>query len=231
LAKAEDPAASPEEAQAYFAKAAELMARYGIEQAMLAEARPEMDKPTSRVVIEKGAYLRDRVELLMQITTAIGGQAVRWRVWDQETRKYVQKVKLYGYESTLDRVEMLYTSLQLQAFNGMKHGRPLPGESTTSYRKTWLSGFRTAVVNRLSEAEELAVAETAPQLGGRSAELVLASRDETIRSIYTANHPKVRMPARRVLRGSGWSEGSAAGKRADLGGPRLAAPRRPALVG
>lgn len=229
LAKAEDPAASPEEAQAYFAKAAELMSKYGIERAMIAESLPETDKPTERVLVESGSYLLDRVNLLMSIVKALGGQSVRWRAYDPQTRKYVQRVKMYGYESMLDRAEMLYTSLLLQAFNGMKKGRPLPGESTTAYRKSWLSGFRYAVTQRLGVAERAAVEEADRQLGGK-AELVLAKREDTIRAMFTAAHPKIRTAPKRRLTGSGWRDGDSAGQRADLGATRVNGTRKTALT-
>ncbi|MGW2539662.1 DUF2786 domain-containing protein [Kitasatospora sp. NPDC001574] len=233
LAKAEDSAASPEEAQAYFAKAAALMSKYGIERALLAEDKPETDKPTTRVITESGSYLLDRVNLLTSINEALGGQSVRWRLWDWETGKYVQRVELHGYESVLERVEMLYTSLTLQALNGMQHGSPARGESTTSYRKSWLAGFRSAVYWRLADSERQAVEEADLSLAGgaRSAELVIASREETVRARFKAAHPKVRAAPKRRLTGSGWGAGSAAGKRADLGGARLAAGRRAALAG
>ena len=50
LAKAEDEGVTPPEAQALTAKAAELMAKYGIDRALLAAARPETDAPASRMV-------------------------------------------------------------------------------------------------------------------------------------------------------------------------------------
>ncbi|MEU7643336.1 DUF2786 domain-containing protein [Streptomyces huasconensis] len=230
LAKAEDPAASPEESQAYFAKAAHLMSKYGIERAMVAESLPETDKPTNRIMIEQGSYLLDRVNLLMSIVEALGGQSVRRRAYDPQTGKYVQKVEMYGYESVLDRAEMLYTSLLLQAFNGMEKGRPLPGESTTAYRKAWLSGFRSAVTKRLGVAERAAVEEADRQLGGK-AELVLAKREDTIRAMFKAAHPKVRTAPKRRLTGSGWREGAEAGKRAELGtNTRLGSGRRQAFA-
>ena len=47
LAKAEDEGCTPEEAEALTAKAAELMARYGIDRALLGALRPETDgRPT-----------------------------------------------------------------------------------------------------------------------------------------------------------------------------------------
>ncbi|WP_236246490.1 DUF2786 domain-containing protein [Streptomyces sp. CC210A] len=232
LAKAEDPAASPEEAQAYFAKAAALMSKYGIERAVLAEKAPDTDQPAQRVLYIKGSYLLDRTFLLGSIVKALGGQSVRWRVYDRESGKYVQKFKMYGYESMLDRAEMLYTSLLLQAFNGMKKGRPQPGESTTAYRKAWLTGFRHAVKRRLEQAEQAAVeeADLALPRGSASTSLVLAQREDTIRAIFTANHPKLRPAAKRNLRGSGWRDGDLAGQRADLGSKRLNDARKSVLA-
>jgi hypothetical protein len=50
LAKAEAAGVTPAEAQALTAKAAELMAKYGIDRALLAAARPETDRPADRVI-------------------------------------------------------------------------------------------------------------------------------------------------------------------------------------
>src|SRR5438552_16601111 len=49
LVKAEADGVTPAEAQALTAKAAELMAKYGIDRALLAAARPETDRPDDRV--------------------------------------------------------------------------------------------------------------------------------------------------------------------------------------
>jgi hypothetical protein len=48
LAKAEDEGCTPEEAEALTAKAADLMARYGIDRALLGAVRPETDRPADR---------------------------------------------------------------------------------------------------------------------------------------------------------------------------------------
>jgi hypothetical protein len=49
LSKAEDEGCTPHEAEALTAKAAELMARYGIDRALLGALRPETDRPSDRV--------------------------------------------------------------------------------------------------------------------------------------------------------------------------------------
>ena len=50
LAKAEAEGVTPPEAEALTAKAAELMARYGIDRARLAATRPDTDRPGSRII-------------------------------------------------------------------------------------------------------------------------------------------------------------------------------------
>ncbi|MGZ5400302.1 MAG: DUF2786 domain-containing protein, partial [Nocardioides sp.] len=49
LTKAEDPAATTQEAQAYTAKASELMAAHGIDRALLAAREPSLDVVGDRV--------------------------------------------------------------------------------------------------------------------------------------------------------------------------------------
>ncbi|MFF3006334.1 DUF2786 domain-containing protein [Kitasatospora sp. NPDC057940] len=230
LAKAEDPAASPAESEAYFAKAAALMAKYGIEETMLAAAKALPAKPTSRLIKIEGTYAKDRQQLLNHVAVALGASTVLTKVRDETTDKVVSAVDIFAYESDLDRIELLYTSLMLQAFNGMRHVRPLPGESTTSYRKTWLSGFATAVYHRLKKAEEDAQSSYEESTGTSTA-LVLADRKTLIEVERGRKYKKLRKTPKRKLTGSGWGAGSAAGQRADLGGNRLAETRRPALVG
>lgn len=60
LAKAEDQAATVQEAEAYFVKAAELMARYGVDRAMLAADDPTSDLLGDRIVVIEGAYHVDQ---------------------------------------------------------------------------------------------------------------------------------------------------------------------------
>ncbi|MEU9795032.1 DUF2786 domain-containing protein [Streptomyces sparsogenes] len=229
LAKAEDPAASPEEAEAYFGRAADLMAKYGIDQALLAESKPEADKLASRRFDVKGKYIADRSLLLFAISQALGAQNVYWRLLDTETGKHYRMVKIYAHDSTLDRIEMLFTSLQLQAFNGLKQGRPRYGESMVSYRKSWLAGFASAVRKRLTQAEESALQEASREAGGASTALVLVKREEAVERFFEQEHPKLKTAPRRRLTGSGWTDGRQAGQRADLGDRSLGGQRRKAL--
>ncbi|NUK41825.1 DUF2786 domain-containing protein [Streptomyces lunaelactis] len=217
LAKAENPAATPEEAQAYFAKAAELMAKYGIEQAMLADSDPDRDKPGDRVIVVEGTYANDRIYLLGYIADALNCHGITRDKSGGRT-----EVHLFGYESDLDRVELLFTSLLLQMFNGMRQGRPAYGESTVTYRKSWVAGFILTVYKRLQEIEARARQEAPAAASGRSAELVVADRKTVVMARFNAAYPTARSNGRKTnRRGTGFKSGQEAARRADLGQTRV----------
>lgn len=222
LAKAEDPATHPGEAESYFAKAAALMAKYGIERAMLADVSPGLDRPADRVITVDGAYAVDRIGLLNHILKPLGLKGVRLR---DKRGSLSNEVHIFGYESSIERAELLFTSLLLQAFNGMKHGRPVRGEAMKAYRKTWLIGFGQAVEKRLEEIEARARGE-APNANGRSAELVLADRKAVVEARYQQAYGGKIDKSKRKIRGSGLDAGNAAGHSADLGQTRMNGGRR-----
>src|SRR5205814_7534157 len=58
LAKAGDESVTPPEAQALTAKAAELMAKYGIDRALLAADKPETDRPADQIVTVENPWGR-----------------------------------------------------------------------------------------------------------------------------------------------------------------------------
>ncbi|MCD2462433.1 DUF2786 domain-containing protein [Streptomyces sp. MBT42] len=222
LAKAEDPATTPQEAETYFAKAAELMAKYGIERAMLADADPELDRPGDRVVVVEGTYANDRIYLLGYITEALNCHGIQIAKSRGRT-----EVHLFGYESDLDRVEMLFTSLLLQMFNGMRHGRPAWGESMVTYRKSWAAGFILTIDKRLKEIEARARQESPASASGRSADLVVADRKAVVMARFNAAYPDARANGRTKRRqGTGYKAGEEAARRADLGQTRVGQRRR-----
>ncbi|MCX5236209.1 DUF2786 domain-containing protein [Streptomyces prunicolor] len=222
LAKAEDPATTPQEAEVYFNKAAELMAKYGIEQAMLADADPELDRPGDRMIVIQGNYASDRIYLLGYITDALNCHGVTVAKSRGRT-----EVHLFGYESDLDRVELLFTSLLLQMFNGMRHGRPAYGESTVTYRKSWIAGFILTIYKRLQEIEARARQEAPATASGRSAELVVADRKTMVMARFNAAYPDARSNGRTAnRRGTGFRSGEEAARRADLGQTRVGQQRK-----
>jgi hypothetical protein len=229
LAKAER-AATPAEADTYTAKAVELMARHGIDAALLAAAEPGRDEIGRLRVAMQDPYSAGKARLLGWTAAALGCRWVLHAAWGGR----VAAVTVFGHASDRERVEVLYTSLLLQATGQLVRVRPpWPGESVAAYRRSWLEGFAAEVHRRLVAAEE----QAARQATGRSAEpshggvaLVLADRRRRVDREFAAAFPRLGSARPRVLSGSGRAAGALAGQRADLGGDAgLGAGRRRAL--
>ena len=76
LAKAEAEGVTPPEAEALTAKAAELVARYGIDRARLAATRPDTDRPGSRIIDIDNPWAQVRAHLLAGLAGAMRCQCV-----------------------------------------------------------------------------------------------------------------------------------------------------------
>jgi hypothetical protein len=217
LAKAEGEGVTTAEAEALTAKAAELMAKYGIDRALLAAQRPETDRPDNRLVDIYNPWGRVRAHLLCGLAAALRCQPVLVTAEDGTLR-----VHIFGYASDLERTDVLYTSLLIQMWHGLV-AAPVPAQvaSVRAWRRSWLLGFAAAVTARVRAAEERAE-QTASVVtdGHASAALVLADRSLVIRRNVTAAYPRTRT-ARTTYTGSGYDDGYAQGKRADIGTRRV----------
>jgi hypothetical protein len=223
LAKAEADGVTAPEAEALTAKAAELMARYGIDRAMLAASQPETDKPGSRVIDIANPWAQVRAHLLSGVASAMRCQCILLNADGPGARVHV-----FGYASDLERVDILYTSLLLQMMHGLTAaGMPARVSSVRAWRRSWQLGFVAAVVARIKAAEERAAARSeAEHRPGPSTALVLADRSVVIRRQMEEAYPVTRQ-ARVTYTGRGYQDGYAQGQRADIGASRLA--RRKAL--
>lgn len=230
LAMAEDSGVTPAEAEAFTTKAAELMAAYGIDRAMLAAADPSTDVVGERVVVIDRPYAKDKAQLLYYVAEALRCKTV-WRTrYDNGVR--VQSMHLFGYRSDLDRVDLLYTSLLVQAANALAVTVIPPWEHPAAFRRSWLVGFATAIHRRLKAAERKAEqhAETAHS-EGRSVALVLADRRAVVDRVRAERYPNLRTGQARSLSGGGHAAGFAAGQRADLGANNAGVRGRSAMGG
>jgi hypothetical protein len=226
LAKAER-AGTPEEAQVYTEKAVELMARHGVDMALLAAAEPDRDEIGATRVEVADPYSAGKARLLGWTASALRCRAVL----HQAGRGRVAAVTVFGFASDRERVEVLFTSLLLQATAHLLHGRPRhPGESVAAYRRSWLHGFAVSVHRRLCEAERRAAQAGAgggPDGAPTRAALVVADRWSRVERAYAEAFPALGRTRRPVLSGTGFPAGVAAGDRADLGAPSV--PSRRAL--
>ena len=159
LAKAEDAGVTPAEAQALTAKAAELMAKYGIDRALLAAERPETDRPADRVIDVGNPWARVQAHLLCGLASALRCQCVILPRPGPGSR-----IHMFGFASDLERTDVLYTSLLVQMWQGLAAAQvPAWSRSPRAWRRSWLLGFATAVVARVRAAEQEATSRaTAP---------------------------------------------------------------------
>jgi hypothetical protein len=217
LAKAEADGVTPPEAEALTAKAAELMARYGIDRARLAASRPDTDRPDSRIIDIDNPWAQVRAHLLAGLAGAMRCQCVLLHTSGPGARIHV-----FGYASDLERADILYTSLLLQMARGLTVAVvPAGVRSARAWRRSWLLGFVTAVITRVRSAEDRAAtnAEQDAQSGPSTA-LVLADRSLVVRRQVEQAYPVTRK-SRITYSGRGYSDGYAQGQRADIGSARL----------
>ena len=220
LAKAEDEGCSPAEAEALTAKAADLMARYGIDRALLGALRPETDRPADRVFTLGNPWGDVKRHLLAGLAMALRCQCVQTRS-AEGTRLHV-----FGYTSDLERSDILFTSLLVQMARALaRQAVPGYGGEARAWRRSWMLGYATAVVTRVRAAEEAAVASATEGAAGaaatgQSAALVLADRSLVVRRKVAAAYPRLRK-TRVTYSGGGYGDGYREGQKADIGGAKL----------
>jgi len=228
LAKAEDPGVTPAEAQALTGKAAELMAKYGIDRALLAAERPETDRPADRVIDVDNPWARVQAHLLCGLASALRCQCIILSRTGPGSR-----IHMFGFASDLERTDVLYTSLLVQMWQGLAAAQvPAWSQHPRSWRRSWLLGFAAAVVSRVRAAEHEAAARAATTgagFGDRTA-LVLAERSQVVRHQVGQAYPVTRT-SRVSYSGSGYGAGYRQGERADIGTTRLRRGGSRALTG
>jgi Protein of unknown function (DUF2786) len=218
LAKAEAEGTTPDEAQSLTAKAAELMARYGIDRALLAAQQPETDQPTDRKIDIGNPWARVQGHLLCGLASAMRCQCVIL-----PRRGPGVRIHVFGYASDIERTDVLYTSLLVQMWHGLAAAEvPSWSRSPRAWRRSWLLGFVSAVVARVRAAEQGAAEQAAQEPSGQGpgTQLVLADRAQVIQRALDHAYPTTRK-SRMTYSGSGYGAGYAQGQRADLGSSRL----------
>ncbi|MFF0550912.1 DUF2786 domain-containing protein [Streptomyces sp. NPDC004311] len=220
LRKAEDGASTEEEARAFLAKATELMAKYGIEQAMLDDLEAPTG-PLDKVVEVHPPYAMEMRRLLSWIAGAMrcrsvypGGKVNRLRV------------HLFGFETDVQASEVLFASLRLQMLVGADRADRLyrpAGEDARAYKRSWMLGFIREVTDRVTAAQETARAAAQDEQEGagsvgRSVALVLADRSTVVDARMNDRYPTLGKSRPAKFKGTGYRQGRVDGRRADIGG-------------
>ncbi|QCX77816.1 hypothetical protein C9F11_20920 [Streptomyces sp. YIM 121038] len=219
LARAEDPSTTEAEAELARKRAFEMMAKYGVEEAMLSDGEPSRDAISDRYVDLPNPWSMSRVRLMGFIAKSVGCEAVSVR---PKGAGGARRLHIVGYESDIQRAEVLYASLVLQMFSGLAAQTvPWDVSNARAWRNSWQLGFIERVIERIKATEQAArtAAEGETSVTGRSGALVLADRAAVVQAAYKKAHPRIRT-SRGSYSGSGYGDGAAAGSRADIGGTR-----------
>lgn len=202
------------EAQALTAKAQELMARHSIDQAVAESGGTRArEAPMGRRVAVDDPYANAKSSLLAVIGAANNVRCV----WDE----HHALMTLIGFEGDLDAVDLLFTSLLMQATKLMlAKGRICDerGRSRTrSFRQSFIAAFAQRIHERLVMAARQAQA-TAEQEVGRSLLPVLAGRKEEVNDYTEKLFPHLtKVKGTSVTNYDGWVAGRAAAEMATLG--------------
>lgn len=215
LAKAE-ATGFPEEAEALSAKAQELMARHSIDEALLAARTHAKDAPGACRIGVDPPYETAKAVLL----DAVAGANRCRAVWNEA----LGFSTVVGFEPDLEAVELLYTSLLVQATAAMTKAeaaqRAGGRKRTKSFRQSFLAAYAHRIGDRLTDAADGQVTAVEGQMGAAEGELlpVLAARDVAVTDETERMFPDtVTTRMRGVNDAAGWQEGAAAADRAQVG--------------
>lgn len=214
LAKAESTE-FPEEAEALSARAQELMARHSIDHALLAAETGDLGGPAGRRVAVDNPYDAPKAVLLTVVADANRCRAV----WHRE----LGFSTVLGFPADLAAVEMLFTSLLVQATSAMVHAGPqrdARGRSRTrSFRHAFLNAYASRIGERLREAAGEATSRAAAGADGKDLLPVLAARDRAVEQAVDTMFPNLaKGRAGSVSNYEGWVAGRAAADLASLNG-------------
>lgn len=224
LAKAEGTT-NPHEAEAFTAKAMDLMVKYGIEQAMLG-ARVHKDEP---IVVKQFRIKDPYADILVP---AVYGFARKYndavdgyytgRATNDRTMHFV------GYEGDLELLTILLNSLMIQAKGGLEHWINEQGASYQMKgrqerwhdRRSYLQYFFVGAGDKVREQRREAEAAAEP-----GTDIVLADRAAKVKADMAERH----LRSSRGTRTHGWAGaegGRRDGRNADLGQGGLSGSRK-----
>ncbi|MGI5118631.1 DUF2786 domain-containing protein [Marinactinospora thermotolerans] len=204
----------PQEAEALTARAQELMARHSIDHALLAvEEGAQGEGPVSRRLPVDDPYDTAKAVLLDVVAGANRCRAV----WDQG----VGLSTVVGFAEDVEAVELLFTSLLVQADTAMvaAEARQRAGgrKRTKTFRQSFLAAFAQRIGERLDAAADAACQEARERAPEADLLPMLAARDVAVAEAADAMFPEtVTSRVRGVHDHAGWRSGRDAADAAPL---------------
>lgn len=221
LNQAADQEGTPE-AEAFYEKAFELMARHGVEHWEL--PGNDQSRGMRKLVVDlTGKYTEMQMHLLNSIADGLHCTAVAMR---RARAVGVESGMVFGVSMHVERVELLFTILNpLMAALSVDVGKsPLGSGSPVAQRRSFMQGFAGEIQRRLREAEDRA--------GDAEPGYAVALIDDTVRARDFMNEEMDKLGgglANHRRRGkfdpSAFQRGAAAARNADLGQRRMSGAR------
>jgi hypothetical protein len=197
LAKAESTEYE-HEAAALTAKAQALMSRHSIERTLAAVRTTERSQPAVRRIWLENPYVSAKAWLVREVARANQCRSV--------TSRDLGLVTVVGFDNDLDVVEILVTSLLVQATRAMQAARPNVQRSwasvTRSFRQSFLIAFAGRIGERLRESAQAVQAE-ASAADGTALLPVLADRAHAVDDVFAATFPYLVTRTIRTTNGAG----------------------------
>ncbi|HEY1651783.1 MAG TPA: DUF2786 domain-containing protein [Acidimicrobiales bacterium] len=211
LAKAES-SEFPEEADAFSAKAQELITQHCLDRALLEVTadRPSGDVVEARRVWLEDPYLQAKGMLLGEVAAANRCRAVVSPKLGFST--------ILGYGADLGATELLFTSLLVQAtkrISALGHAANGSRARRPSFRRSFFVSYAGRIGTRLREANKAATAEAERALGSRLLP-VLARREDEVEDAVNQLFGRLDHIGYSPTDLAGWAAGAAAADLADL---------------
>jgi hypothetical protein len=214
LAKAESTD-FPEEAEALTARAQELMARYSIDEALLAATAGALGNNNAAA---RRLFLDNPHESAKAMLLGVVASANRCRsIWHSD----LGLGTILGFPADLVAVDLLFTSLLAQATSAMVRAgarRDAHGRSRTSaFRQSFLTSYAQRVGERLAQAAAAAQRHAADETGSQDLLPVLAARSALVDAAVSQMFPELTTHAVGAAHDrEGWVRGRAAADLATL---------------
>lgn len=194
------------EAEAFTAKAQDLMTRHSIDEALLADGSGQsVDVRGVRILIDN-PYALEKARLLDVVARANRTRGV----WND----FSSCMTIMGVPTDLMQVEMLFTSLLVQATRAMTQaGQGSSGaDRSTGFRKAFLTAYATRIGERLRSSTDEAVASYGSDLVP-----VFARQAEAIEQEFERLFPHITQGrSRTYFDARGWDAGTRAANDAVL---------------
>lgn len=228
----------PEEADAFMAKAQQLMTLYAIDEATLEQLRDrgKREEVTQETIIYGGIFSRALFEIGRAVARANDCKHLIGRASRKTTTLYV-----IGFPSDIQRVRLIDSSLQLQAVAAQRRwwqetdSSWMNGSQKYRAKREFLFGFARGVATKLERAKVTGITEAAQVRAERehvaiteasqAVALVLRSKEQSVRDWMDRTYGNRLRNVRHNYKGATGTDahgsGRAAGRRANTGQPEI----------